>query len=687
MEQSIGFALWMTLRVLLISLLFIFAISGLDDLFIDLVYYVRMIQRRIFNRKHIKPMTVEQLRAIPEKPFAIMVPAWDESKVIGEMLRNTAATLDYRNYYIFVGTYPNDEATRLEVEKVRDIYPNIRAIVTPTDGPTNKADCLNWILQGIRVFEKDHDVQFTACVLHDSEDVVHPISMKFYNFLMPRCHFIQLPVFPFPNRWTNFVCGTYMDEFAENHTKDMRVREAIAEVIPSAGVGTAISRDALAFLAAQNKNQVFDIGSLTEDYLMGLKLKDFSGKKIFLQQAVTRELGYKDRKGRMKRLNEPVATREYFPATFGAAVRQKGRWILGIAIQGWERGWTKSFSSNYFLFRDRKSVLTNLAVVVGYGVVAAILINYLVAIMGGPALPPPIGKDEVYVYLLNFVMVLFFWRMLNRFAASCRIYGLFQGFLSIPRMVYGNFLNFYATCNAIRRAIRASLSGEVPAWEKTEHAYPTEDQLRRYHRRLGDLLLDNRFVSGTQLESALEEQKRTGRKLGDILVERHVLWEEDLAFVLARQKNCDSVEIDPFATPRELLELIPIAMAQERHIFPLAIEDGTLILATDQVERLGDVGAISKELNRPVRMKLCAAPDLVFAIDKGYGAAQRLGPVRVNRLGNRLLKNGRVTEKDLHEALRRQKRGNRRLGEILVEMGVLTEEVLAAELQAEMQST
>ena len=56
--------------------------------------------------------------------------------------------------------------------------------------------------------------------------------------------------------------------------------------LPSAGVGTAISREVLDYLSEQNRNQVFDITSLTEDYMMGIRLHDFSGKKIFLQQNV-----------------------------------------------------------------------------------------------------------------------------------------------------------------------------------------------------------------------------------------------------------------------------------------------------------------------------------------------------------------------------------------------------------------
>ena len=39
-----------------------------------------------------------------------------------------------------------------------------------------------------------------------------------------------------------------------------------------AGVGTAISREAMDFMAHRSHNQIFDVTSLTEDYMFGLRL-------------------------------------------------------------------------------------------------------------------------------------------------------------------------------------------------------------------------------------------------------------------------------------------------------------------------------------------------------------------------------------------------------------------------------
>jgi len=680
MEGSAFFWVWLFFRALFIGLLLIFLISGLDDLLIDLLYYSRMIFRKLFRRKVIKPVTLEQLSSVPEKTAAIIVPAWDEKAVILRMLLNTVATVDYKNYHIFVGTYPNDEETKMEVEKAREIYPNIDVIVTPSEGPTNKADCLNWIFQGIRVFEKDYNTRFDFFIMHDAEDIIHPLSLKYYNYLIPRVHFIQIPVFPFDVKWTHVVTGIYMDEFAESHTKNLRIRELIATSLPSAGVGTALSREVLDYLSARNKNQVFDISSLTEDYMMGIRLHDFSGKKIFLQQNVSVPSQTPASETDRPVPREPLATREYFPTSFKAAVRQKARWILGISLQGWDAGWTKSLGQNYFLFRDRKSVMTNLAVVLGYVVVAYSIIDAAIRRSTSISVPPLIEANESYILVLKIVLCMFVWRLLNRVASSWRIYGPLQGALAIPRLFMGNILNFCATCAGIKRFIAAKISGTVPEWGKTEHAFPTENQLRGYRRRLGDLLLDHHFITTAQLEEALKRQKKSGKRLGDILVNMGALWEEDLIQTLAVQNNEIFVEIDPYLTSTKLLELVPQTLAEKYHIFPLRMEGDTIVLAADNLDVEGRKEEMERALGIQVSLAWSSTIDIEFALKRAYTKQEAVSSFPSRRLGEKLVNSGRLSEELLTEALRRQKRTNKKLGEVLIEMGNMTTEDVQAAL-------
>jgi adsorption protein B len=129
----------------------IILISSLDDLFIDAWYWTREIYRKLTVKRDVnyKPLTAEVLREQPQKPLAIMVPAWLEYDVIAQMIENMVSVLDYRSYVVFVGTYINDKETIHEVERMRRRYRQLKRVEVPHAGPTCKADCLNWLIQAI----------------------------------------------------------------------------------------------------------------------------------------------------------------------------------------------------------------------------------------------------------------------------------------------------------------------------------------------------------------------------------------------------------------------------------------------------------------------------------------------------------------------------------------------------------
>src|ERR1017187_6385827 len=79
-------------------------LSGLDDLFIGLVY--------LFSaRKRFRWPSAAELDCAPQRRIAIFVPLWREEGVIAQMLERNLAVICYREYEIFAGVYPNDEPT------------------------------------------------------------------------------------------------------------------------------------------------------------------------------------------------------------------------------------------------------------------------------------------------------------------------------------------------------------------------------------------------------------------------------------------------------------------------------------------------------------------------------------------------------------------------------------------------
>ncbi|MCD5976532.1 MULTISPECIES: glycosyl transferase family protein [Pseudomonas] len=534
------------LEVATIVIAVLILISSLDDLFIDLWYWSRRIFRSFTAGRKYRPLTADQLLARDEQPLAIMVPAWLEYDVIAPMIENMVSTLDYQNYVVFVGTYINDQRTIDEVERMRRRYKQLHRVEVPHDGPTCKADCLNWVIQAIFLHEKTHGMTFAGVVLHDSEDVLHPLELRLFNYLLPRKDMIQLPVVSLERNWYEWVAGTYMDEFAEWHGKDLVVRESMSDTVPSAGVGTCFSHRALQVLAGETQNMPFNTDSLTEDYDVGARLSKVGMNAIFVRFPVEYRVLRKSwfRKPYESTLKMPLCVREFFPDTFRTAFRQKARWTLGIGLQGWEQmGWTGSLANRYLLFRDRKGVVTAFVSIIAYLILVQLLVLIILRQSGvwDVSFPTPFEANGWIKYLLLANGIALAWRVIHRCYFTGVLYGWQHALLSIPRMVVGNFVNFMAASRAWKMFIVGKVMNRKLVWDKTMHDFPSTDLVAVAPRKLGSVLLSWQAINDTNLESALAEQQTRQLPLGRILLNNGWLDDETLAEAIAFQNDLPRV--------------------------------------------------------------------------------------------------------------------------------------------------
>ncbi len=540
MMLTLYFVMWYFLATLAV----LFALSGVDDLFIDVYYWARKLWR-IQKTRHYEPLTYEQLAAKEEQFIAVLIPCWHEANIIGTMLRHNAYSMDYKRYYFFVGVYPNDPETVAEVQHAAEQIPQVQCVVGERPGPTNKASNLNAIYTHVKHFEQMQSMAFDIYVFHDSEDIIHPLSFKLYNYLIPRKDMVQTPVFPLDVSLWQFTHWLYADEFSENHTKDIIVRESIHAHVPSAGVGTAFSKHALAVLATNERSTPFSTHSLTEDYHTSLEIRERHLKSVFVTQAVTRMRWTRRKFFRtgyvQKPVKEYIATRALFPLEYKKAVRQKARWIIGIVFQEWDFGsWPREWQIRYSLAHDRKSFLTHFINGFGY-VVFTFWLVYSGLTYNRPEYP---GLQEQFNlhpwvwWLVLLVTCIMMERILQRVIAVTRVYGILPALLSIPRAFYGNVLNLHALLRAYSvyfTAQKNPVSNKQPSWDKTDHQFPGRHILVPYKRKLGDLLLENHLIEPAQLERALCEQGKTGERLGKVLCRLELIHPMDLLRLLAVQ--------------------------------------------------------------------------------------------------------------------------------------------------------
>jgi len=674
---------WTVLSWLTVYAAIAIFISSVDDAFLDIYYWVLTAQR-VLTRPFRYVPSMKQLHEMEQKKLAIMVPAWHEADVIGRMLVNTLKTMDYRNYEIFVGVYPNDQETINEVQRIVRQNPGINIAFVGHNGPTCKADNLNWMIAGIVKREEELGRQFDGVVMQDSEDVIHPMSFKVINAYLDRADMLQLPVLSMPRKWNALTACHYMDEFAEWHGKDLIARSHMTDLVPSAGVATAFSRAAIELLRKERHNQPFNVDSLTEDYDIGHRFYEAGLKSMFVRYWA--RMPYATRKAWLgnrdvsKYRRELVCTREFFPDNIKVSVRQKSRWMLGISYLGWKQlGWIGPASHRYFLYRDRKAIWTAPTGMLAYAILLQWALYWLIATLFPQAgsLPPLIDPNSWVwsIVLINFVFLVN--RVVHRLVFTGWAHGLKYALLAPVRMVWANYIGYLASMRAARRYLWHVISGNRLTWDKTMHAYPSMAELGQGEGgRLGEALIYWGAIDEPALQRALAIQEEEYRPLGLLLLDTGVINDEQLADGVAEHMGWERIDFDPLATRPELLKQVPVELASKYGIFPVGKDGRHLQVATGEPLSETQLSEVRHKLGRSIKVAAAPLSDVSFGIRFAYAPEVLDGDMRAARVLKRL---SMLDAEQTEQVWRSLRRDWVRLGDHLVRRGALTHAQLLTE--------
>jgi bacteriophage N4 adsorption protein B len=550
--------------------------SGLDDLALDLVCFWAWLKRRLRPPAH-HPENPDSATPRTEKRIAIFVPLWHEHSVIGGMVEHNVAAVNYDNYHFFIGAYPNDDPTLEAIRELEARFPNVHLAVCPHDGPTSKADCLNWIYQRMLLYEEHHEGRFEIVMTHDAEDLIHPESLATINSYAGDFEMVQIPVLPLPTRIRELVHGIYCDEFSEWQIKDMPARQIMRSFVPSNGVGTGFGRDALEKLANAEHNLIFEPGCLTEDYENGLRLHRLGCTQMFVPLGRSRD--------------NLVATREFFPRRMRSAIRQRTRWIMGIALQSWERhGWRGTWPQLYWFWRDRKGLFGNPLSLFSNFLFLYGVLTWLAARLTGT--PWTLARYALHPGLLVSTLAIQLVQTCIRMYCTARFYGAAFA-LAVPlRTVCGNWINSAATFNAMHRYFKARFKHEPLVWLKTDHAYPSRSALVEHKRKLGEILVGSGYLDDSVLQDALRTQPN-GIRIGEYLLERGNLTADELYEALSLQQSLPAGRLEPWVVSTHVARALPLRVVRDWKVLPFRISSGNMYLASPEIP--------TDELNQTLR--------------------------------------------------------------------------------------
>ena len=163
-------------------------------------------------------------------------------------------------------------------------------------------------------------------------------------------------------------------------------------------------------------------------------------------------------------------------------------------------------------------------------------------------------------------------------------------------------------------------------------------QTRKKRVRIGDLLVEQRVISESQLQAALAEQKKSGRKLGRVLVENGYVDEDRLLMLLSEQLQIPYVDLSRFELDPELVRRLPETHARRHRALILRESGDGLLVGMGDPTDIFAYDELVRSLKVPVQIACVKESELLHNIDRMYQHADELRHL-ANEVGQEMAHN------------------------------------------------
>src|SRR3954467_14540834 len=141
-------------------------------------------------------------------------------------------------------------------------------------------------------------------------------------------------------------------------------------------------------------------------------------------------------------------------------------------------------------------------------------------------------------------------------------------------------------------------------------------QVKRKSKQLGQILIELGYITTAQLETALEEHRKTPKSLGRVLIDLGLIKETDLVRALAEQVGLEFVDLAEFQVDPGSTTLLPEALARRYRALPIGDRDGRLLVAMSDPANVYALDDIRAMTNRDAQPAAATAGDIEQAIRK-----------------------------------------------------------------------
>src|SRR5947208_2395068 len=140
--------------------------------------------------------------------------------------------------------------------------------------------------------------------------------------------------------------------------------------------------------------------------------------------------------------------------------------------------------------------------------------------------------------------------------------------------------------------------------------------VKRKSKQLGQILIELGFITPEQLETALEEHRKTPKSLGRVLIDLGLIKESDLVRALAEQVGLEFVDLTDYPVDAALTTLLPDSLARRYRAIPIGERDDKLLVAMSDPANVYALDDIRTITGRDVQPVVATAADVEQAIQK-----------------------------------------------------------------------
>ncbi|HZX11130.1 MAG TPA: type IV-A pilus assembly ATPase PilB [Acidobacteriota bacterium] len=141
---------------------------------------------------------------------------------------------------------------------------------------------------------------------------------------------------------------------------------------------------------------------------------------------------------------------------------------------------------------------------------------------------------------------------------------------------------------------------------------------------LGELLLKEKLLNSEQLKSAEDYQKQNDVAMGSAIISLGLVSEEEMAQALSRQLGYPYINLDQFEVYPDVINLIPVEIAQKYLIMPIHRIRSFLTLAMVDPTDLDVIEDIRFRTGLSIQPVIASESGIVNAIEKYYGSSDSL---------------------------------------------------------------